>query len=286
MFEVEEYARRVKANIDSWLLNYIEREYPPPLNERLKYAVSGGKRLRGILLVLIHDLNGGDGEVYDLAAAVEMAHSASLIHDDLADNAKERRNSDSFWARYGVDEAVTVPHILISDALKIVGARGANLLAKVIDAWKKASLGQFYDISSYKGVHLVRYDVLARLKSGEVFGASCFLGAETAEKGLGEKAYSFGLHLGTAYQAIDDAVSLLRREIDSGSTALLIARYREDAINHVFNLARKELDEALRLADEVGGLRLREFVGRVLELMAREAGVHSSFILNQIALRK
>lgn len=216
---------RIKTLIDERLRELLEEGFDGKISDMIRYAVSGGKRLRGILLVLTGMLlNGKPETLVDPAAALELAHSASLIHDDVIDGSTHRRGMLAFWKAYGLNMAVIVPHVMISLALNILSNYGLRVLKKAIKSWEKAALGQLMDslVASGKDVR-VNYAELAALKTGSVFEAACYIGAYLASKDLklAESLGKYGLNLGIAYQVLDDLAGISDGDEDSGTLVLL-----------------------------------------------------------------
>jgi len=265
------FVAAARKSIDSWIERYVESRFPQPLAGRVLYAVMGGKRLRGSLLILYAYMEGADEAPLDLAAAVEMAHSASLVHDDIADSSETRRGRPSFWAKFGLHEAVTVPHILIPEALSIIGRRGENMLLKSIEGWRLAAKGQYYDLLVKSSEIDVDYEELVRLKSGAVFATACYIGSSVA-KGDAETAYEFGMRLGIAYQALDDATAIVQDSVDSGSALLALNLWGERAVDELVETARKELREGLVLLEPSLRDVLAVFALKTVEDISREGG--------------
>lgn len=265
------FVAAARRSIDSWIERYIESRFPQPLADRVLYAVMGGKRLRGSLLILYAYMEGVDETPLDLAAAVEMAHSASLVHDDIVDSSKTRRGRPSFWTKFGLHEAVTVPHILIPEALSIIGRRGESILLKSIEGWKLAAKGQYYDLLVKSSEIDVDYEELVRLKSGAVFATACYIGSSVA-KGDAETAYEFGMRLGIAYQALDDATAIVQDSVDSGSALLALSLWGEKAVDELIETARRELREGLVLLKSSLRDVLAVFALKTVEDISREGG--------------
>ena len=265
------FMNAARKSIDLWIERYFRARYPSPLADRLLYAVMGGKRLRGSLLILYAHIEGDVESPLDLAAAVEMAHSASLVHDDIADCSKMRRGREAFWVRFGLHEAVTIPHMLIAEALSIIGRKGKDLLIKSIEGWRLAARGQYCDILAKRGESKLNYRELIRLKSGAVFATACYIGSSIAG-GDANAAHNFGMHLGTAYQALDDAVSIVRGDLDSGSAILALNVWGKGAVEELLNLAKREIEHGLLPLSSCTREVLAIFALKTLERISIEGG--------------
>ena len=238
---------RIKALIDERLAALIKENFEGGVSDMVKYAVSGGKRLRGMLLVLTGVILKGRLEtLVDPAAALELAHSASLVHDDVIDNSTYRRGRPAFWKAYGLNVAVVIPHIMISLALSILSSYGLEVLRKAIKSWERAALGQLIDTLIASGKPMgVKYDELAALKTGSVFEAACYIGAYLASEdhSLAESLGRYGLNLGVAYQVLDDLAGMSGSEEDSGS--LILLRKVKEGESMAKRLLKESINSAL-----------------------------------------
>jgi geranylgeranyl pyrophosphate synthase len=172
----------------------------------MRYALTGGKRVRGVICLATAEAAGGSAEgALPAAAALELVHAFSLVHDDLPalDDDAERRGRPSVWAEYG--EAVAV---LAGDGLLAEGFRQALSYPTPAPARELAEAtlgmigGQYLDITA-AAVDLAE---LHRLKTGRLFAASVALALWTA--GVPEERQAswraFGEELGLLFQVVDD----------------------------------------------------------------------------------
>ncbi|MEM0354924.1 MAG: polyprenyl synthetase family protein, partial [Thermoplasmata archaeon] len=136
-----------KKDIDKAVLDYIRKKYDGELYDLVEYAVGEGKRLRGVILLLISEaLEGDQKKALRLAVSAELGHSASLVHDDIIDKSVERRKKPTLWKKFGIEKAIILPHLLISDSLEIARREGEEFLRVGLETWSKASKGEYYDI--------------------------------------------------------------------------------------------------------------------------------------------
>lgn len=178
--------------------------------EIVSYVLEGGKRLRGVLTLLFSEALGGDLEVaLDAAVAVEMVHSASLVHDDIIDGDLFRRGKLAAWMKYGISKAILVPHLILSHAQLLVEKYGSEALHMTIEAWRNVTFGEYEDL--VRGSHYIpsSYEKIASYKTGELFGVAAALGAIAAgRRDLKELARDYGFNLGFSFQVADDIVDL------------------------------------------------------------------------------
>jgi len=266
------------------LRDYIREELyeKEPFLEELVYALEGGKMIRGTLALFVAKALGGDAEpALPIALALELMHSASLIHDDIIDKSEVRRGRASFWKRYGLEKAIVFPHVMMATAIKYVAKAGTRAVIESMDAWYKAALGQLWDMEILKGVEPgVSYLDVISYKTGAVFEASAVLPiyAIQQEESAVEYARVYGLSLGRAYQILDDLVDVEKGVRDSGSVIQLL---KESQGNHLDYAEKKFVGEVDRVFESAARLSssLAYFARYSLELFLRECSCQARRIL-------
>jgi geranylgeranyl pyrophosphate synthase len=165
---------------------------------------AGGKRLRPMLTLLCAGEAGGDAEVRG-AAAIELVHMATLVHDDVLDDAALRRGRPTVYAESGRGRAIAVGDLLFSRAFALLAeprdSRAIELLAAASVSLARGELIQrqdAYDTSISEDRYLER----CRLKTGALFECACRIGRD--EDALG----SFGAEVGLAFQLLDDVLDV------------------------------------------------------------------------------
>lgn len=165
---------------------------------------AGGKRLRPLLVLLCAGVEGGEESVRS-AAAIELVHMATLVHDDVLDDAPLRRGQPTVAATGGRGRATGVGDLLFSQAFALLAehedARAISLLAKASTALARGELAQRRDAFD-TGVDERRYLERCRLKTATLFECACLLGRDVAELG------SFGAEIGLAFQLLDDVLDV------------------------------------------------------------------------------
>ena len=245
-----------------------------------KYALSaGGKRIRPVLCMEFYKLFGGDEDISDIAIALEIMHTFSLIHDDLPemDNDDYRRGKPSTHIKYGVGTALLagdglclLPFEIISDSA-ISGKISFETATCLSNLLSKASgnrgmiLGQMLDTEyGDEEITLERLIRTSRYKTGCLLEVSCKFGAVLAgcdNKDI-ESAGEYGRNLGLAFQIIDDILDvtssqeLLGKPIgsdkDNGKTTYvdilglekakeLAKEYTKNAVNCIRNYNNSKL---------------------------------------------
>lgn len=165
---------------------------------------AGGKRLRPLLVLLCAGADGGD-EAVRAAAAIELIHMATLVHDDVLDDAPLRRGQPTVAAITGRDRALAVGDLLFSRAFALLAehgdARAVSLLAKASVALARGELAQRHDAFD-TGISEQRYLDRCRLKTATLFECACRLGRDVDALG------AFGAEIGLAFQLLDDVLDV------------------------------------------------------------------------------
>src|SRR5215204_1714170 len=176
---------------------------------------TGGKRLRSVLLLLIHRTFGGvpDGTEITAAAAVEMVHAGSLAHDDLMDAATERRGVRTVNADYGTSMAVMVGDRLLARAGQAALSVSPAVADELIEALAELIEGQTLEMTDAFDLSRPESRALRSisLKTGALFRAGCAIGALTAgvQGEQLEQARRYGDRFGLAFQVLDDLLDLV-----------------------------------------------------------------------------
>ena len=165
---------------------------------------AGGKRLRPMLVLLCAGPDGGEAAVR-AAAAVELVHMASLVHDDVLDAAPLRRGQPTVVASAGRDRAVAAGDLLFSRAFALLAAAGDEraiaLLAEASAALARGELAQREDAYDTT-IEERRYLERCRLKTAKLFECACLLGCDSREMA------EFGAAIGLAFQLLDDVLDV------------------------------------------------------------------------------
>jgi geranylgeranyl pyrophosphate synthase len=174
---------------------------------------AGGKRLRPLLVFLCAGHADPQEEVVAAAAAVELLHMATLVHDDVLDRATLRRGYPTVFATAGRDAATATGDLLFSRAFAVLAATGSapavQALSAASTALARGELMQRDDAWSAE-VSATRYRHRCGLKTGSLFEASCRLGAQLGERGTAaaEALAAFGDRIGVAFQILDDVLDV------------------------------------------------------------------------------
>lgn len=180
-----------------------------------------GKRIRPLLVLLTTEAAGGDWHsALPGAAAVELIHNFSLIHDDIEDNSPLRRGRPTLWARWGIPQSIntgdamfTLAHLAL---LRLEETSNRTITLKAINVLQQTCLhltqGQYLDISyeEKKTLPIKAYWPMVRGKTSALISACTEIGALVADaKDDTREAYRrFGRDLGLAFQVLDDILGI------------------------------------------------------------------------------
>jgi len=183
------------------------------INQLGHYIVnSGGKRLRPTLVLLSAHAFGYGGRAHiDLAAIIEFIHTATLLHDDVVDASSMRRGRDTANRVWGNEASVLVGDFLYSRAFQMMVAlnnmRVMRILADTTNTIAEGEVMQLVNCHD-PDTSESRYLEVIRHKTAKLFEAAGRLGAVISERAEAEEQAmaAYGMHLGTAYQLIDDVL--------------------------------------------------------------------------------
>ena len=227
-------------------------------------ASGGGKRIRPALLLLsarLLDYEDGDKDVR-YAAVVEFIHTATLVHDDIIDEARLRRGRTSANARWGNNLTVLFGDYLYTKSMGIALDEGDLTILKVLsDTTLSMIEGEIIAIEKTGDIHVTReeaFDIIGR-KTADLFSAACRLPAHFSPRGdllAAEKLAEYGRCLGVAFQLIDDLLDYTGTEEATGKPVL--NDLREGKLTIPLLLALPRASDAER--DQVAAvLRERDF---------------------------
>jgi geranylgeranyl diphosphate synthase, type II len=203
------------------------------LEEAVRYALAGGgKRIRPVLCLATTEAAGGNpDDALDAAAALELVHSFSLVHDDLPalDDDKERRGRPTAHIRFGEAPAILAGDALLAEAFRLAVSSGAETVRELAGASLGMIGGQYLDIDASGGDRAE----LNRLKTGRLFEASVGCGVWAADVPPEDQApwREFGADYGFLYQVVDDLLDDdgFVRELGRERTRALAAEVEDSA---------------------------------------------------------
>jgi octaprenyl-diphosphate synthase len=210
----EEDLARVELEIRQQLSSEVDR-----IGEIGRYLLlSGGKRIRPILLLLTAKLAGYSGErIFPLSAMIEFMHTATLLHDDVIDHSHLRRGHPTVNSRWGSALSILVGDFLYAKAMALVVDDGdPQILKEITRVTMTMTEGQVLETLRVGDISLTgaEYRQIIRQKTAALFGACCYiggvLGGLPAERSEGLRR--FGITFGSAFQLVDDALDFTGKE--------------------------------------------------------------------------
>ncbi len=183
------------------------------IKEIVTYIIrSGGKRVRPVLVMLCSKLCGYRGKKHiAYAAIIEFIHTATLLHDDVVDNAETRRGLSTVNTVWGNEPSVLVGDFLYSRSFELMSRDGNNEILKTISQVTTAlSEGEILEIIKTADVGTTEkdyYEIIGN-KTAVLFGAACEIGAILGDRPQNERKAlrNFGYSLGIAFQLMDDVL--------------------------------------------------------------------------------
>src|SRR5438445_5129510 len=157
--------------------------------ERLAKPAPAGKKLRPALVLLVCQAVSGEitSGAQNAAAAVELIHNFSLVHDDIQDRSELRRHRPTLWSLWGMPQAINAGDALFALAQVVIVRDGSTLAAQLANELNTTALllseGQFLDIDLQQGdtpVTLEAYEAMIARKTGGLFACGCRMGAMAA----------------------------------------------------------------------------------------------------------
>jgi octaprenyl-diphosphate synthase len=188
-----------------------------------EYIISaGGKRMRPALVLLSAGACGYSGtRHHELAAVVEFIHTATLLHDDVVDESSLRRGRETANAVFGNPASVLVGDFLYSRAFQImVGVGSMRVMQVLADATNVIAEGEVLQLMNCRNadIDVDAYLRVIRYKTAKLFEAAGRLGAilGAVSSDVEEALASYGTHVGTAFQLIDDVLDYSGHEAETG----------------------------------------------------------------------
>jgi len=226
------------------------------IDQPIQYILDGGKKIRPILLLLSAKSVGEyDADVaYDLSAAVELIHVASLLHDDVIDNAEFRRGKESIYSKWDAKTAILLGDMLNAKVLEILNFYGDRYVLSVMsNAIYAMCKGEIIHNRSNENLALSKseYIDIVKMKTGRLIAASSLIGAHiavsfNAKDGQLHSAnldayHKYGINFGIAFQIADDLLDLEGKKEVLGK--LPFNDLREGKISYPYIILIEECDE-------------------------------------------
>lgn len=215
------------STVNQYILSLLEGDPIELYRASSHYIKSGGKRLRPFLLIKSSEMFGGNlRRALPAAAAVELVHNFSLVHDDIMDNDDMRHSVQTVHKHYGMPLAILAGDILFSKAFELLAINGrakgisekaiCEMVARLSSACIQVCEGQATDVrmASMKdelSIDSPQYINMISKKTAALFELSCALGVLSAPNSSAidvERLSWFGRNIGIAFQLVDDLIGI------------------------------------------------------------------------------
>ena len=228
-----------------------------------QYLVSsGGKRMRPAVLLLAAGAAGytNGRQHHELAAVVEFIHTATLLHDDVVDESDLRRGKETANAAFGNAASVLVGDFLYSRAFQMMVSVGSMRVMDILsEATNVIAEGEVLQLMNCHDadVNLERYLQVIRFKTAKLFSAAARLGGVLGNVSSEQEACfaDYGMHLGTAFQLIDDVLDYSGDESETGKHLGDDLAEGKPTLPLIYVMERGSVQDAslVRTAIETGG---------------------------------
>lgn len=190
-----------------------------PIINEIGGAIDGGKLLRARLALKVGSASGAHHDsLLRAAAAVEMVHAASLVHDDVIDGGHLRRGSPTFWKKKGVSGAILLGDLMVCRAMQLLNGKGQEhliiLLVRLAGEMCDAEVEQEL-VSRGTARTWEKCVSIARRKTGSLF-AFAAASAAGSDRKQAEALMEAGYKLGTAFQLADDLMDACGDKVRDG----------------------------------------------------------------------
>ncbi len=209
-----------------------------------------GKMLRPFLVLLSAHFGQYDAEkIQKLAGAVEILHMATLVHDDIIDEAKLRRNMPSIQSKYGKDMAVYTGDYLLAKSINVLNddrfdPNHVKQLSQAISKICESELMQYQN--RFKALSIKNYLKVISGKTAALFAVSLYVGAleSNCDEKLAKKLGRIGYEIGMAFQIIDDLLDFDENQQKVGKSTLSDFKNGYFTVPILFALKEKSVDLA------------------------------------------
>ncbi len=202
------------ARVDQRILELVASDVEPLRSLAEELVLSGGKRVRPALILLVYRAAGGrdPSDAIDVGAAIELIHSATLLHDDILDRAPTRRGHPSALARHGEALTLVAGDFLFSRAFSVAGRFDAQVVSWAAEACVQLCEGEVLQQRSCRSAaaNVATWEQIAGRKTASLFAQAARIGAHFA--GAPESVVAamqrLGFEIGIVFQMIDDLLDI------------------------------------------------------------------------------
>ncbi|MBU0496989.1 MAG: polyprenyl synthetase family protein [Candidatus Thermoplasmatota archaeon] len=247
------------------------------------YVLSGGKRLRPLLSAIAYKVcTEGNEEpkryqkFLEGSVVVELAHGASLIHDDIIDGDLNRRGEPAFYLKAGIDTAILTGHKMLVIGFDLALSSGDRIAKLYLETWRETLEGQLNEINfnskdlnnssiSAESKFFQVYSKIIDMKTATLFSSACKVAAIWADASddLADILGKYGREVGFAYQLADDLVDLEKGEMIDSVVIPLLAKLEKKSIKNGTLTARKIKKKIEKNSPEIKKLYIDEITKHI-----------------------
>ena len=264
----------------------IEQKITSTISDKQIVAIlKGGKRLRSLLAGLVFKACTCGNESYEQyqkalegAVTIELAHGASLVHDDIIDKDIKRRGKAAFHVKEGIGKAILTGHKMLVQGFDMALKRGKDWAKLYVDSWNEVVNGEIDEVDfnknslstkhiSTKSQIFEAYNKIIDLKTAALFSSACKAGALGADmtSDIIKVFADYGREIGLAYQLADDLVDLAKGEMIDSVIIPLLNRLDNKATK-ISSLKKRELkNKFAKNKDKIQELYIEEIQKHVKE---------------------
>ena len=280
--QIESFFQKTHGDIEKKITEMID-------DEKILDILQGGKRLRPLLGSLSFKVCTGGKEtpeqyqkVLEGSVGVELAHGASLVHDDIIDGDLNRRGEPAYYIKAGIDNAILIGHKMLTIGLDLAVKHGDKIAKLYVNAWRGTLEGQLSEVNfnskdlndtdiSADSKFFRIYSRIIDLKTATLFSAACQAAAvwANASNDIASILSDYGREVGFAYQLADDLVDLEKGEMLDSVVLPLLTRLEKKSIKNGTLKARalkKKLEENSPQIKQLYLDEIRKHVQRAQEL--------------------
>ncbi len=246
---------RELAGLD--LDEFVDKELYKPSIHLLSIK---GKMLRPALVFMGGFYSGSErmDDLVDIATAVELLHTSSLIHDDMIDKDKERRGTDATHVKYGTELALLAGDALISSAIRRISGYGQAVIDRMARTAMEMAAGEALDFKFQKSGEVPtveQYRRIAYLKSASLISTSSCIAAVSDSGNNADALEEFGRNFGMAFQIRDDVCDFTENGEDTLPHPNIVRSimqsgiHRDSAIRKAIGMNREYIDRGLGALD-------------------------------------
>ncbi|MEE8062602.1 MAG: polyprenyl synthetase family protein [Gemmatimonadales bacterium] len=276
--EIQEHLRPRLQVVREELQRIIEADFGLIAQVNSHLLQMQGKMLRPTMVLLADEATGGPTDrIVSLAAVIELIHVATLVHDDSVDHSTLRRGMPTVNAAFSHQISVIMGDYLYSRAvIELVGLDDLEPLRVLSRVTNEMTIGEMRQLLAHDPLAFTEddYDLLIRSKTASLLSGACEVGALTAAPDTRRVLRDFGMHLGMAFQIIDDLLDYTEVEAVTGKPSGSDLREQKVTLPLIYALPtldaaeRRQVDRLMTASEPTD-----EQIAEVIAAVTRAGGI-------------